>query len=773
MNNDFQLPKWQKIDLHIHSPYSCIKKGESELLDYYIEKGISLELNDDKIEIWKNDLLDLIVEKELNIISISDHNFFSSKLFSEISNELINKKINCIVLPSVELDLIFDNSNVHFLMIFNDKLEYDKYNAIEENIKYLYDDKKNIKLLDLIKTFLKFEYILIPHSERKDNGLQITDDNSNMIDELIRNLIIPSLEGNEKMASKYEENILSTSRKFNDYVIPSFVHFSDNHNLKKYTMEKSTYIKTTLCFNGLKLSLLAHNKRLKISKEFPKEIYMNKIKYVTYDLTRNYDKEKINGKLFLSENLTTIIGNRSSGKSLILHACFDNQENKKTKHDSYFGNSPKLFKNTKDIKFYNFKNEEYPFEWVKKNVKFYEQDELIRSFFTSSIFRDYNYLFKSEFDNVFESKKNLIKNSIDHICSSSAQISEIINSKINNESLFNELNDKIYIIQNEYNDQIETNIENIKNIEKYISYIEQIINDFTLLEIDDNEIIFLESLLKKFRDKSNLLKNKNILYSSLKKAQTIFSEVNRENILGKIIEDLSIAKNIYNEMQSIISNKNSFETYYDNSFNINKKRKYVFRKIHINEINNNTIIKIIKDNCGDDLNFEELNILDIYNKISSIDAKNIDLWINNNLEFKYEIIFKDDSGNEECINNMSEGRKALAILEVLLSKENEKYNVLVIDQPEDNVDNNDIFKVICQNLLHNSDKQIIFSTHNANIVVNGDSELITFANKESKNFNIEQYILEDDRSHEKICEILEGGKTAFHKRGIRYDIKWK
>ena len=65
-------------------------------------------------------------------------------------------------------------------------------------------------------------------------------------------------------------------------------------------------------------------------------------------------------------------------------------------------------------------------------------------------------------------------------------------------------------------------------------------------------------------------------------------------------------------------------------------------------------------------------------------------------------------------------------------------------------------------------RQIILVTHNANIVVNSDSDQVIVANNVEGKISYISGSLENPKINGKICEILEGGKTAFKKRRNKY-----
>lgn len=117
------------------------------------------------------------------------------------------------------------------------------------------------------------------------------------------------------------------------------------------------------------------------------------------------------------------------------------------------------------------------------------------------------------------------------------------------------------------------------------------------------------------------------------------------------------------------------------------------------------------------------------------------------------------------LNNVkgSPGQKAAAILAFLLSHGT---NPLIMDQPEDDLDNALIHDLVVKQIHKNKvRRQLIIVTHNPNIVVNGDAELVHVLNFENGQILIkESGSLENPTIREKICDIMEGGKEAFRKR---------
>ncbi|MBI1410830.1 TrlF family AAA-like ATPase [Acinetobacter baumannii] len=130
------------------------------------------------------------------------------------------------------------------------------------------------------------------------------------------------------------------------------------------------------------------------------------------------------------------------------------------------------------------------------------------------------------------------------------------------------------------------------------------------------------------------------------------------------------------------------------------------------------------------------------------------------LEVKYSR--KGDGRDFVNISRGSAGQKAAAILAFLLSHGNEP---IIIDQPEDDLDNELIYDLIVNQIHNNKNKrQIIIVTHNPNIVVNGDADLVNVMhfNGQIEIKNSGSLVHEAIRND--VCQIMEGGKDAFRKR---------
>lgn len=115
------------------------------------------------------------------------------------------------------------------------------------------------------------------------------------------------------------------------------------------------------------------------------------------------------------------------------------------------------------------------------------------------------------------------------------------------------------------------------------------------------------------------------------------------------------------------------------------------------------------------------------------------------------------------IGQASAGQRASAMLAFLLAHGEEP---LVLDQPEDDLDNHLIYDLVVQQMRQNKTRcQLIVATHNPNIVVNGDAEMLhALAFKAGQCIVHQSGSLLHDAMREEVCHVMEGGREAFRRR---------
>lgn len=126
------------------------------------------------------------------------------------------------------------------------------------------------------------------------------------------------------------------------------------------------------------------------------------------------------------------------------------------------------------------------------------------------------------------------------------------------------------------------------------------------------------------------------------------------------------------------------------------------------------------------------------------------------------------------IEQLSPGTRGIVLLLLYLSIDRHDDRPLIIDQPEENLDPRSIYTELVDRFRETrTRRQIIIVTHNANLVVNTDAEQVIVAHGGPHRAGQLPEItytcggLENPTIRELVCEILEGGRTAFKDRARR------
>lgn len=121
------------------------------------------------------------------------------------------------------------------------------------------------------------------------------------------------------------------------------------------------------------------------------------------------------------------------------------------------------------------------------------------------------------------------------------------------------------------------------------------------------------------------------------------------------------------------------------------------------------------------------------------------------------------------LGSLSKGQRATALLLLLLGAAD---SPLIIDQPEDDLDNRFVYGGVVEKLRNlKGQRQIIVSTHNANVPVLGDAELIVALEGDGTNgwpMKDRTGSLDDEKIRQIAEDLLEGGHTAFDTRRHLY-----
>lgn len=123
--------------------------------------------------------------------------------------------------------------------------------------------------------------------------------------------------------------------------------------------------------------------------------------------------------------------------------------------------------------------------------------------------------------------------------------------------------------------------------------------------------------------------------------------------------------------------------------------------------------------------------------------------------------------HNKLLEQHSMGQRASALILFILTQQ--ESDLIIIDQPEDDLDNQIIYQEVINTIKKKKKNiQFIFATHNANIPVLGDAECVIAAEYDNEKINTNIGNIDCKYIQQKIVDIMEGGNEAFEKRKLIY-----
>ena len=386
------------------------------------------------------------------------------------------------------------------------------------------------------------------------------------------------------------------------------------------------------------------------------------------------------------------------------------------------------------------------------------------------------------------------------------QLNFAIESNGKNEALDDEIKRKIDKFLKKESDSLNKKWQSEKNklkieLDSKLKVFNQELIDVNKKLADKEKIIEKTESLKALNiqivEEEKKLSNSKQLEVEIVEKNKIFSD-----LLKELIHSFSVFNSLHQEFSSYVNDKTS---------NIDENLKFIatapFRLEKFDEkirslFNNKKlkgIYKLYEDGMANDVDESTLEQLIQplfqFNGESFLKSGNtIEEALRVILSNWFNIVYTVELDNDK-IQTMSPGKKALVLLKLLINLAEANCPIL-IDQPEDDLDNRSIYDELVGFLRKKKyDRQIIIVTHNANIVLGSDSEEVIIANQEGtnspnelfrfeyrsgaienndkvldENGNIKKGILNKNGIQEHICEILEGGKEAFNVRKNKYTL---
>jgi len=133
------------------------------------------------------------------------------------------------------------------------------------------------------------------------------------------------------------------------------------------------------------------------------------------------------------------------------------------------------------------------------------------------------------------------------------------------------------------------------------------------------------------------------------------------------------------------------------------------------------------------------------------------------------ILYKKDDGNYYPLNELSVGQKCTALLIIALSDGDRP---IIIDQPEDSLDNPSVYEDIVSKLRHGKEnRQFILTTHNSSVGVASDSDNFIIVGGTATSCNVKHCGAIDKKEvRSDVIDHLEGGDEPYHLKSLKYNL---
>lgn len=366
MNNSIKFPRgseWRKWDLHVHTPESILNNHFGNDWDTYVKKLFTEAIEKNVCAIGITDYFTIEGYKKLKIEYLENDDKLRELQFSP--NEISTIK-NILLLPNVEFRLttLVNGNKINFHVIFSNDVEI---SAIEthflHNLKFVYDaEPQNEDYKERLKIEALAEFgnkLKMEHSNFKESDLYVGMNNASISDTaIVEELNNKRFEGKyligipcdedlskiswhgqghniRKVLIQKSDFLMSSNEKTIDWALGKMegedkqkkefktlkpcLWGSDAHefdSLFEPALQRHTWIKADLTFEGLKQTIYEPQERVKIQEVKPDE----KLAYHVIDSITFKNENFIDSKIELNQNLISIIGDKSTGKSILLRS---------------------------------------------------------------------------------------------------------------------------------------------------------------------------------------------------------------------------------------------------------------------------------------------------------------------------------------------------------------------------------------------------------------------------------------------------------------------
>lgn len=751
-----------KFDLHIHSLASLYKESPNVVDKSTVENtGV---------------LLKKLKENDIKMFSITDHNRFDIEIYKAFDREIKYGNFDISLLSGVEFDVIIDEpmNPCHIIVIFNaknDVINYEKINlAIGKNLLTSREKYYEIDEFEKILADAGLDVLLIANQptsltniDKKKKSLSCSSSNPK---ELLKIGYISALEFQRvKVEGILISNLIEIDENF------ALISGSDCHTWECYPQHDILQQPRECCyteanilptFKGLLMAFTSRKTRFsRLGNSNPS--YISSININTQDIP-------------LVNGINAIIGENGSGKSSMLE-IFYNED---------------LPQYIKDIKKNNSINNNVIFD--NKKIKYIPQGSIVYNFRQGKLFDNKDLFVELDHENLRTEYLNYIED-----------IKTTINWNIDKKNLDSEINDKellikyypkessFYILISAISSAF-TNIEDIHEtpLKQIGGLLKNLVN---LSKLDyfkeykdtlDSMQLELEQIKDKISQKSLDIKLKSKLNNTIKKEINKYNseieskltlqtkeekeyQINCQNFIDYLVKYynkiLRVPKSIENP--KIISNSSVFEKngfmFYQSSLYHDKDMCSEFLKTVFNK-NYQTKSKLLEIDTTDKF-VEAITGCSNSENIDEQLKKNVEKFLNNYTKKSIQEI-KEIGESEEIGSTL--GELSLAYLKYITS-ERDDWNILMIDQPEDNISNIKINSELIKYLHSIRDqKQIILVTHNPLLVVNLDVDNVISLKQKNKKICVESGPLEYEDNVinilQTVADTMDGGQETISRR---------
>lgn len=258
-------------------------------------------------------------------------------------------------------------------------------------------------------------------------------------------------------------------------------------------------------------------------------------------------------------------------------------------------------------------------------------------------------------------------------------------------------------------------------------------------------------IYKNVKEKIDNIIEENILLLSAYPIKVEASFISKYNFSKKFLDFISLNKTgtFYGKENAEIQLKKILES----------SKLETFKDVsNLLESLTNSLFVDLRDENNTQTNIEnQVNeVVELYNYLFSLEF----------IDYNYEL--RQGSKN---LDQLSPGEKGALLLIFYLLLDNNDIP-LIIDQPEDNLDNHSVANILVPFIKKAKGKrQIILVTHNPNLAVVADAEQIIFTELDKENnyrFSFKAGAIENPEINNCIVKVLEGAMPAFNKRKLKY-----